>query len=105
MRTISGGGKYTLNEENDLQVKFALLSKKLETIELKKVHKVRSISKQDKYRICEDISRVAFECPTISAFKEVFFYASHPVNMIFKTISTSYSNPYNVGCRNHHNFS
>ncbi|XP_042966521.1 uncharacterized protein LOC122300141 [Carya illinoinensis] len=106
LRTVSGGGvKYVLNEEDDLKAKFALLSKKLEAIELKKVHEIQGIPKQEKCTICEDISHVTSECPTIPAFKKVLCDASHPVNMISKPFPAPYSNTYNTVWRNHPNFS
>ncbi|XP_035542821.1 uncharacterized protein LOC118345167 [Juglans regia] len=105
LRTLSGGGKYVLNREDDLQAKFALLLKKLEAIELKKVHEIQGIPKQEKCIICEDSCRATSECPTIPAFKEVLFDASHHVNMIYEPFSTPYSNTYNASWRNRPNFS
>lgn len=56
-----------------------------------------------KFKVFQSKTNIAFvtsECPTIPAFKEVLLYASHLVNMISKSFSSSYFNTYNAGWRN-----
>ena len=51
---LSGGGKYQLREDDDLSAKVASITRKLETMELRKVNGVNIVSKIDEVcRICE----------------------------------------------------
>ena len=50
----SRGGKYQLREDDDLSAKVASITRKLETMELRKVNGVNIVSKIDEVcRICE----------------------------------------------------
>ncbi|KAF5468887.1 hypothetical protein F2P56_012998, partial [Juglans regia] len=105
-RHVGGGGKYTLRDEDDLQARLSLISKKLETIELKKVNEVQVVPRvAEKCGICEDQGHSTNECPTIPAFKEVLLDQTHNVNMVSKPFSGPYSNTSNARWRNHPNFS
>ncbi|XP_035546619.1 uncharacterized protein LOC118348654 [Juglans regia] len=105
-RHVGGGGKYTLRDEDDLPARLALISKKLETIELKKVNEVQVVPRvAEKCGICEDQGHSTNECPTIPAFKEVLLGQTHNVNMVSKPFSRPYSNTSNARWRNHPNFS
>ncbi|KAG6721654.1 hypothetical protein I3842_03G122900 [Carya illinoinensis] len=83
-----------------------MISKKLETIELKKVNEVQAVPQITlSCNICEDQGHSTNDCPTIPAFKEVLLDQSSAVNMVAKSFSGPYSNTYNSGWRNHPNFS
>ncbi|XP_042950109.1 uncharacterized protein LOC122282223 [Carya illinoinensis] len=101
----SGGGKYHLKDSDDLHARLALLSKKVESIELKKVNELQVLpSTSEKCNICEDPGHMTGACPTIPAFEEVLLDQSNAVNMISKNFSGPYSKTYNSGWRNHPNF-
>ncbi|XP_042958158.1 uncharacterized protein LOC122293734 [Carya illinoinensis] len=104
-KCVGGGGKYHLKEFDDLHAKLALMSKKLESLELKKVNEMHVLPSIEKCNICEDPGHVINACPTIPAFKEVLLDQSNPVRMISKNFSGPYSNTYNAGWRSHPNFS
>ncbi|XP_057969433.1 uncharacterized protein LOC131158581, partial [Malania oleifera] len=105
-KCIGGGGKYQLKEVDDLNARLALMSKRLESIELKKVNEMHVLpSSSEKCSICEDPGHVTDACPTIPAFKEVLLDQSNPVHMVSKNSSRPYSNTYNAGWRNHPNLS
>ena len=83
-----------------------MISKKLETIELKKVNEIQAVPQITlSCNICEDQGHSTNDCPTIPAFKEVLLHQSNAVNMVAKSFSGPYSNTYNSGWRNHPNFS
>ncbi|XP_042954668.1 uncharacterized protein LOC122291088 [Carya illinoinensis] len=102
---LSGGRKYHLKKADNLHATLALLSKKVESIELKKVSELQALpSTSEKCNICEDLGHVTSACPTIPAFKEVLLDQSNAVNMISKNFSGPCSNTYNLDWRNHLNF-
>ncbi|GFY96811.1 hypothetical protein Acr_11g0011170 [Actinidia rufa] len=107
-----GHGKYQLKEQNDLQTKYDQLSRKLESLEIKKIHEVSTSSRNDeKCIICERSGHLTSECPTVLAFKEVLQGGDQvSVNAMsqpqgHKPFNSAYSNTYNPGWRNHPNFS
>ena len=68
----SGGGKYQLREDDDLSARVANLTRKLETMEFRKVNGINTVPKIDEVcRICETMEHPTNECSTILAFKEV----------------------------------
>ena len=67
-----GHGKYQLKEQNDLQTKYTQLSRKLESLEIKKIHEVStSFGNEKPCVICERPGYSTTGCPTLPAFKEV----------------------------------
>ena len=64
-------GKFILNEggDEDLRVKIAKLTQKLEDRNTKKVHEVSSHVKMRK--LCDEVGNAMNYCPTIPIFKEV----------------------------------
>lgn len=108
----SGHGKYTLREPDDLQAKYTQLARKLEALEIKKVHEISTPNKiEDFCVICDRPGHSAAGCPTLPAFKEVLHGGDQiSVNAMSQTqgqkpFNSAYSNTYNPGWRNHPNFS
>ncbi|RVW61560.1 hypothetical protein CK203_065663 [Vitis vinifera] len=69
-------GMYTLNEDDDMKAKFAAMTRRLEELELKKMHEVQAVAEtpvQVKLcPICQSYEHLVEECPTIPAVKEMF---------------------------------
>ncbi|KAL6328435.1 hypothetical protein AAG906_038310 [Vitis piasezkii] len=86
-------GMYTLNQDNDMKAKVAAMTRRLEKLELKKIHEVQAVSETPVQvmpcSICQSYEHLVEECLTIPA----------PNN------NASYGNTYNSNWRNHPNFS
>ena len=71
-QNTSGHGKYTIREQDDLQTKYSQLARKLESLELKKIHEISTSSSNDETCfICDRKGHSTTGCPTLPAFKEV----------------------------------
>ncbi|XP_052307391.1 uncharacterized protein LOC127905093 [Populus trichocarpa] len=106
--TIShSSGKFQLKETNDLNVRLASLARKVESLEIKKVH-VMSEQPEESCVVCESKGHRTTECPTIPAFKEVLYGQTSDSSNVRKPFSNQVGNPYsetyNPGWRNHPNF-
>ena len=103
----SRGGKYQLREDDEISARVASLTRKLEAMELRKVNGFNTVPKIDKvFRICETMEHPTNEFPTILAFKEVLHDQANAMNMVKKkSYPSPYSKTYNLGWRNHPNFS
>ena len=68
-------GMYTLNEDVDMKAKVATMARKLEELELKKMHEVQAISDTQAHvmpcTIFQSCDHVVDECPTILAVREM----------------------------------
>ncbi|KAL6349864.1 hypothetical protein AAG906_001751 [Vitis piasezkii] len=84
-------GMYTLNEDVDMKVKFATMTRRLEELELKKMHEVQAIAKTP--------------CPTIPTAREMFGDQANVIGQFKPNNNASYGNTYNSSWRNHPNFS
>ncbi|KAL6346157.1 hypothetical protein AAG906_027887 [Vitis piasezkii] len=76
-------GMYTLNEDIDMKAKVAAMTRRLEELELKKLH----------------------ECPTIPTAREMFGDQANVIGQFKPNNNASYGNTYNSNWRNHPNFS
>ena len=102
----SRGGKYQFWEDDNLGARVASLTRKLEVMELRKVNGINIVPKIDEVcRICETMEHPTNECHTIPAFKEVSHDQANAMNMVKKPYLSPYSETYNLGWRNHPNFS
>ena len=89
-----------------MHARIAQISKKLESIELKKVNEMHVLPPNaDKCGICEDQRHSTHACPTMPAFKKILLDQPNAVNMIAKNYSGPFSNTYNAGWKNHPNLS
>ncbi|KAL9382439.1 hypothetical protein Peur_025474 [Populus x canadensis] len=106
--TIShSSGKFQLKETDDLNARLASLARKVESLEIKKVH-VMSEQQEESCVVCESKGHRTTECPTIPAFKEVLYGQTSDSSNARKPFSNQVGNPYsetyNPGWRNHPNF-
>ena len=64
-----------LSEDVDIKAKVATLARRLEELELKKIHEVQAISETRAHvmtcTICQSFDHVVDECPTIPAMREM----------------------------------
>ena len=67
-------GMYTLNQDIDMKAKLAAITRRLEELELKKMHDVQAIAEtpvQGKScPICQSYEHLVEECPTIPVARE-----------------------------------
>ncbi|RVW66569.1 hypothetical protein CK203_064612 [Vitis vinifera] len=68
-------GMYMLSEDVDMKAKVATLARRLEELELKKMHEVQAISDTQVHvmpcTICQSCDHVVDECPTMPAVRNV----------------------------------
>ncbi|RVW12884.1 hypothetical protein CK203_106977 [Vitis vinifera] len=69
------GGMYVLSEDMDMKAKVATMARRLEELELKKMHEVQAISETQAHvmpcTIFQSCDHVVDECPTIPAMREM----------------------------------
>ena len=103
-------GMYTLNEDVDMKAKFAAMTRRLEELELKKMHEVQAVAEtpvqiQQPCPICQSYEHLVEECPTIPALKEMFGDQANVIGQFRPNTNAPYGNTYNSSWRNHPNFS
>ena len=100
---------YTLNEDTDVKVKFAAMARRLEELEIKKIHEVQAIGEAPVQvmpcSICKSFEHVVVECPTIPVVREMFRDQANVIGQFKPNNNASYGNTYNANWRNHPNFS
>ncbi|RVW11815.1 Transposon Tf2-11 polyprotein [Vitis vinifera] len=103
------GGMYMLSEDMDMKAKVATMARRLEELELKKMHEVQAISETQAHvmpcTICQSCDHVVDECPTIPAVREMLGDQANVVGQFRPNNNAPYGNTYNSSWRNHPNFS
>ena len=99
---------YTLNEDIDMKVKVAAMTRRLEELELKKIHKVQVVAETlvqvKPCPICQSYEHLVEECP-IPAAREIFGDQENVIGQFKPNNNASYDNTYNSNWRNTTNFS
>ena len=100
---------YTLNEDVDMKAKFAAMTRRLEELELKKIHEVQAAAEppvqiQQPCPICQSYEHLVEECTTILAVKEMFGDQANVIGQFRPNTNAPYGNTYNSSWRNHPNF-
>ncbi|RVW74366.1 hypothetical protein CK203_056834 [Vitis vinifera] len=102
-------GMYTLNEDDDMKAKFVAMTRRLEELELKKMHEVQAVAETpvqgQSCPICHSYEHLVEECPTLPAVKEMFGDQANVIGQFKPNNNASYGNTYNSSWRNHPNFS
>ncbi|KAL6323331.1 hypothetical protein AAG906_029338 [Vitis piasezkii] len=101
-------GMYTLNEDVDMKAKFAAMTRRLEELELKKMHEVQVVETPVQVKpcsICQSYEHLVEECPTIPVAREMFGDQANVIGQFKPNSNASYGNTYNSSWRNHPNFS
>ncbi|RVW18340.1 hypothetical protein CK203_115271 [Vitis vinifera] len=92
-------GMYTLNEYVDMKAKFAAMTRRLEELELKKMHEVQAVAETPVQvkpcPICQSYEHLVEECPTIQLpgkcleIKQMSLDNSSPITMLHMEILTT----------------
>ncbi|RVW73718.1 hypothetical protein CK203_054988 [Vitis vinifera] len=102
-------GMYMLSEDMDMKAKVATMARRLEELELKKMHEVQAISETQVHvmpcTICQSCDHVVDECPTIPAVREMLGDQANVVGQFRPNNNAPYGNTYNSSWRNHPKFS
>nr|CAN66653.1 hypothetical protein VITISV_014606 [Vitis vinifera] len=102
-------GMYTLKEDDDMKAKLAAVTRRLEELELKKVHEVQAVVETPvQVKLCpncQSYEHLVEECPAISAEREMFRDQANVVGQFKPNNNAPYGNTYNSSWRNHPNFS
>nr|CAN77408.1 hypothetical protein VITISV_005025 [Vitis vinifera] len=100
---------YTLNEDVDMKAKFAAMTRRLEELELKKIHEVQVVAETPVQvkpcLICQLYEHLVEECPTNPAAREMFGEQANVIGQFKPNNNALYGNTYNSNWRNHPNFS
>ena len=114
--TPTGGGIHHLRENDDLQAKIANLTRKLETIELKKLNEVTVVPKvpsvpmgfgvEESCIIYDDPTQSTINYPNLPQVKgAIQIEQANALNYQRKPFNSPYSETYNPGWGKHPNFS
>ena len=102
-------GMYMVNEDIDMKVKFVVIARRLEELEVKKMREVQAIFETSvqsmSCSICQSFEHLVAECPTIPAVREMFGDQANVIGQFKPNNNVSYGNTYNSNWRNHSNFS
>ncbi|RVX05659.1 hypothetical protein CK203_027256 [Vitis vinifera] len=102
-------GMYTLKEDDDMKAKLAAVTRRLEELELKKVHEVQAVAEAPvQVKLCpnfQSYQHLVEECPAMSAEREMFRDQANVVGQFKPNNNAPYGNTYNSSWRNHPNFS
>nr|CAN67576.1 hypothetical protein VITISV_025810 [Vitis vinifera] len=102
-------GMYTLKEEDDMKAKLAAMTRRLEELELKRIHEVQAVAEAPvQVKLCpncQSYEHLVEECPAISAEREMFRDQANVVGQFKPNNNAPYGNTYNSSWRNHPNFS
>ena len=92
-------GMYTLNEDIDMKAKVAAMTRRLEELELKKIHEVQVVAETlvqvKRCPICQSYEHLVEECPTIPAVREMFGDQENVIGQFKPNNNASYGNTYN----------
>ena len=90
---------YVLSEDMDMKAKVATIARRLEELELKKMHEVQAISETQAHAmpctICQSCDHVVDECPTMPAVREMLGDQANVVGQFRPNNNASYGNTYN----------
>ena len=102
-------GMYTLKEDDDMKAKLAAMIRRLEELELKRIHEVQAVAEAPvQVKLCPNCKSYEYlveECPAISAEREMFRDQANVVGQFKPNNNAPYGNTYNSSWRNHPNFS
>ncbi|RVW35042.1 hypothetical protein CK203_079863 [Vitis vinifera] len=93
------GGMYMLSEDMDMKAKVATIARRLEELELKKMHEVQAISETQAHvmpcTIFQSCDHVVDECPTMPAVREMLGDQANVVGQFRPNNNAPYGNTYN----------
>ncbi|RVW35749.1 Retrovirus-related Pol polyprotein from transposon 17.6 [Vitis vinifera] len=102
-------GMYNLKEDDDMKAKLAAMTRRLEELELKRMHEVQAVAEAPvQVKLCpncQSFEHLVEECPAISAEREMYRDQANVVGQFRPNNNAPYGNTYNSSWRNHPNFS
>ena len=94
---------YTLNEDIDMKVKVGAMTRRLEELELKKIHEVQSVAETPVQvkpcPVCQSYEHLVEECLTIPAAREMFGDQANVIGQFKPNNNASYGSTYNSNWR------
>ncbi|RVW59887.1 hypothetical protein CK203_100542 [Vitis vinifera] len=102
-------GMYNLKEDDDMKAKLAAMTRRLEELEMKRMHEVQAVAEAPvQVKLCpncQSFEHLVEECPAISAEREMYRDQANVVGQFRPNNNAPYGNTYNSSWRNHPNFS
>ncbi|RVW80747.1 hypothetical protein CK203_050691 [Vitis vinifera] len=102
-------GMYNLKEDDDMKAKLAAMTRRLEELELKRMHEVQAVAEAPvQVKLCpncQSFEHLVEECPAISVEREMYRDQANVVGQFRPNNNAPYGNTYNSSWRNHPNFS
>ncbi|KAL6327717.1 hypothetical protein AAG906_022976 [Vitis piasezkii] len=95
---VAEAGMYTLKEDDDMKAKLAAMTRRLEELELKRIHEVQVAEAPVKVKLCpncKSYEHLVEECPAISAerkcleINQMLLDNSSPITMRLMEILTT----------------
>ena len=99
------GGIYKVKEDTDLRIKIDALTIKVDTLVVGQSTNAANAFDVDSYSFCASPMHSAQNFPSSSAFVECSMEQMNAFNDFRKQLRGPYSENYNLGWRNHSNFS
>ena len=103
------GGMYSLQEDMDMKAKVSTLARRLEELEMRKLHEVQVVTEIPVLNkpcfICQSIEHMGEQFPIIPAMREMFVKQANVVGQFKPSTTAPYGNTYNPSWRNHPNLS
>ncbi|RVX03817.1 Retrovirus-related Pol polyprotein from transposon RE1 [Vitis vinifera] len=100
---------YNLKEDDDMKAKLAAMTRRLEELELKRIHEVQAVAEAPvQVKLCpncQSYEHLVEECPAISVEREMYRDQANVVGQFRPNNNAPYGNTYNSSWRNHPNFS
>ncbi|KAL6311577.1 hypothetical protein AAG906_039121 [Vitis piasezkii] len=100
---------YTLKEDDDMKAKMAAMTRRLEELELKRIHEVQVVAEAPvQVKLCpncQSYEHLVEECPATSTEREMYRDQANVVGQFRPNNNVPYGNTYNSSWRNHPNFS
>ncbi|RVW74915.1 hypothetical protein CK203_054602 [Vitis vinifera] len=92
-------GMYTLKEDDDMKAKLAAMTRRLEELELKRIHEVQAVAEAPvQVKLCpncQSYEHLVEECPAISAEREMYRDQANVVGQFRPNNNAPYGNTYN----------
>ncbi|RVW19334.1 hypothetical protein CK203_090377 [Vitis vinifera] len=92
-------GMYNLKEDDDMKAKLAAMTRRLEELELKRIHEVQAVAEAPvQVKLCpncQSFEHLVEECPAISAEREMYRDQANVVGQFRPNNNAPYGNTYN----------
>ncbi|RVW13481.1 hypothetical protein CK203_096651 [Vitis vinifera] len=93
-------GMYNLKEDDDMKAKLAAMTRRLEELELKRIHEVQAVAEAPvQVKLCpncQSFEHLVEECPAISAEREMYRDQANVVGQFRPNNNAPYGNTYNL---------